>query len=211
MQSPADVLPFRPFRVVSQVTGRRRAAAGFACPIGRRTMTVGGLKALMAAVLCAGLSSSAMSAGEPPDPVRAIEQAFRGGDAARAFERLEQALATRPEQARLRFLQGVMLFESGRQAEAEAVYERLTQDYPELPEPYNNLAVLQAAQGRLDSARELLETALRNDPGYRTARENLGDVLVRLAARAYEQAGSGPVTDLALQRKLQRLRELLAH
>lgn len=166
---------------------------------------------LIPALLCAGLASTVLAAAEPADPVRAIERLFRGGEAAQAFKRLDEALSTQPDQTRLRFLQGVMLSESGRQVEAAAVFERLTQDYPELPEPYNNLAVLQAAAGRLDHARELLEAALRNDPGYRTARENLGDVFIRLAARSYEQASTDARADAGLQRKLQLARQLLAH
>jgi Flp pilus assembly protein TadD len=78
-----------------------------------------------------------------------------------------------------------------------------------LPEPYNNLAVLQAAAGQVDSARALLETALRLDPGYRTAHQNLGDVYVRLAQRAYE-AAAGPRPEPGLQNKLRLARELAA-
>ena len=39
-------------------------------------------------------------------------------------------------------------------------FEQLTEDFPELPEPYNNLAVLYAADGQLDRARAALELAL---------------------------------------------------
>ncbi len=66
---------------------------------------------------------------------------------------------------------------------------------------------MQAAGGQLDRARSLLESALRLDPSYRTAHENLGDVLVRLAQRAYESA-AGPRSDPALQTKLRMVREL---
>jgi Flp pilus assembly protein TadD len=163
--------------------------------------------AALAATLCTAL---ALAAGEPPDVSREIERIFRSGDRSLAFQRVDQAIAAQPDNARLRFLRGVMLSESQREAEAIAVFERLTLDYPDLPEPYNNLAVLHAARGQLDRARELLETALRNDPAYLAARENLGDVFVRLALRAYEAAGSGPRTDASLQRKLRLARELAA-
>jgi Flp pilus assembly protein TadD len=83
----------------------------------------------------------------------------------------------------------------------------MIESFPDLPEPYNNLAVLQAAAGQLDRARALLEIALRMDPSYRTAHENLGDVFVRLAQRAYE-AASGPRSEAALQTKLRLTREL---
>jgi tetratricopeptide (TPR) repeat protein len=87
---------------------------------------------------------------------------------------------------------------------------KLIEDFPDLPEPYNNLAVLQAAQGRVDSARELLETALRHDPGYALAYENLGDVFIRLAQRAFERAGGAGRNDENLQRKLRLTRDLAA-
>lgn len=162
----------------------------------------------VAAALAALVSCAAMAAGDPTDPSREIELLFRGGQQAAAFQRVDQALVAQPDNARLRFLRGVMLSESGRAAEAIEAFERLTRDFPELPEPYNNLAVLQAARGQLDRARELLEAALRNDPAYRAALENLGDVFVRLAQRAYEQAGAITPADAALQRKLRLAREL---
>jgi Flp pilus assembly protein TadD len=136
-----------------------------------------------------------------------IERLLRAGQTVEATQRLERALGTDPRNAELRFLKAVMLAEAGRGNEAAEIYTRLTQEYPELPEPYNNLAVLQAAQGRLDEAREALETALRNDPGYAVAQENLGDIYVRLAARAYERAGS---RSPQAQRKLQLARQLVS-
>jgi tetratricopeptide (TPR) repeat protein len=108
----------------------------------------------------------------------------------------------------MRFLRAVVLSESKRTAEAIDALTRMTEDFPELPEPYNNLAVLQAAQGQVDRARELLETALRHDPTYLTAHENLGDIHVRLALRAYERAAPGGRADATLQRKLRLTRDL---
>ena len=143
-----------------------------------------------------------------PLSAAAIERQFRSGERTQALKQLDQALAQRPRDAGLRFLQTVLLTESGRSADASRLLERLTEDYPELPEPYNNLAVLQAAEGQLDRARSLLETALRLDPSYRTAHQNLGDVLLRLGQRAYESAAAGAPTDPSLQAKLRQLREL---
>lgn len=140
---------------------------------------------------------------------REIEQQFRAGDTRPALQRLDLAVAARPGDAGLRFLQGVLLSETGRTAEAVQVFERMTEDFPDQPEPYNNLAVIEAGKGRLDRARSLLETALRLDPAYHTAHENLGDVFVRLAQRAYEAAG-GPNAEPALRTKLRLVRDLAA-
>lgn len=141
---------------------------------------------------------------------RDIELQFRAGNTDAALQRLDQALASRPGDASLRFLQGVLMSESGRSNDAVAVFERMAEDFPDLPEPYNNLAVIEAGKGRLDRARSLLETALRLDPAYRTAHENLGDVFVRLAQRAYEAAASTPRVEPLLTTKLRLARELAA-
>lgn len=167
------------------------------------------LAVLLGLLLALG-AGQAGAAADPALSAREIEQQFRGGDAAGAMQRLDQALAARPGDARLRFLQGVLLSETDRQTDAAAVFERMTEEFPELPEPYNNLAVLQAAAGQFDRARSLLETALRLDPGYRIAHENLGDVFVRLAQRAYEAAAEGPRVEALLKTKLRLVRELAA-
>jgi Flp pilus assembly protein TadD len=160
-------------------------------------------------LLAASLMAFFAHAADPPvDPARDIERLYRSGDAALATQRLDQALAAQPGSPRLRFLKGVMLSETRREAEAMDVFERLTQDHPDLPEPYNNLAVLHAARGQLDRARELLELALRHDPAYFAALENLGDVFARLAQRAYEKANANPQAEPSLQRKLRMARDL---
>jgi Flp pilus assembly protein TadD len=139
---------------------------------------------------------------------REIEKLFRSGDTAAAMQRADKAVAERPRDATMRFLRAVMLTELHRTGEAIDALTKLTEDFPDLPEPYNNLAVLQAAQGRIDNARELLETALRHDPGYAVALENLGDVFLRLAQRSFERASGAGRNDENLQRKLKVTREL---
>lgn len=158
--------------------------------------------ALAPAVHAAGVAAA------DNDAATQIEHLFRNGQNEQAFARIDSAIQRQPNDPALRFLRGVMLSESRREREATEVFERLTQDFPELPEPFNNLAVLMAAQGRIDRARELLETALRNDPGYRTAQRNLGDVFSRLALRAYEAAAHSVQPDAALQRSLALARQL---
>jgi Flp pilus assembly protein TadD len=163
-------------------------------------------------LVCAANGWSAPAAGPPASSARAqaIEQTFRLGDRAVALQQLGQALADAPGDVHLRFLQAVLLAESGRRAEAALLYERMHQDYPELAEPCNNLAVLHAADGALDSARQLLETAVRLAPDYRVAHQNLGDVMVRLAQRAYQRAADGVPPQAPLQRKLALTAELLS-
>lgn len=108
-----------------------------------------------------------------------------------ALEKVDSYLAAKPKDAKdasVRFLQGVILSEMGRPADAIAVYRKLTEDYPGLPEPYNNLAVLYAQQKQFDKARAALEMALKTHPSYAVAHENLGDIYAQLASQSYDKA-----------------------
>ena len=111
--------------------------------------------------------------------------------------------------ARLRFLHGVVLMDMQRDALALQMFTMLTQDYPQLPEPYNNIAAIHSRAGRWDLARVALETALRNDPSHRTARANLGQVYLMLAARALETLASLGAVEPQQQRQLDAVRALL--
>jgi tetratricopeptide (TPR) repeat protein len=104
------------------------------------------------------------------------------------MSRAEAFLVQKPRDAQMRFLKGLILVEQGKTTEAIAVFTKLTEDFPELPEPYNNLAVLYAANGQYEKARAALDMAIRTNPSYATAYENLGDVHAKLASQAYDKA-----------------------
>lgn len=122
------------------------------------------------------------------DDYAEITQLLRTGKPAEALAKAEQRLAAAPRDPQLRFLRGVAQADSGKPAEAIATFTKLTEEYPELPEPYNNLAVLYANQNQLDKARTALEMAIRTNPSYATAHENLGDIYAKLASQAYNKA-----------------------
>jgi Flp pilus assembly protein TadD len=144
------------------------------------------------------------------DEVAEVQRLLRAGELPAALERAERATAADPQDARLRFLTGVILMDLQRDAAALSVFERLTEDFPELAEPYNNIALLQGRAGKLDEARAALETALRNDPTLRAARVNLGDVYLRLAMRSWETLAGEAPGDAGLQRRLRAAREIVA-
>lgn len=131
------------------------------------------------------------------------------GEAAAALPRIEKAAAANPRDVQLRFLQGVALMDLQRHAEALDHFSRMAQDYPELPDPHNNIALLHARAGRLEQARQALELALRNDPSHRAARSNLGQVYLMLAVQAWELAAAEGPLDTALLRRLEVVRSLL--
>ncbi len=142
------------------------------------------------------------------DDLADVRKLVAAGDLPKALERARQSPEPRP--AALRFQEGVILMDLRRDAEALAQFRRLTEDYPELPDPYNNIALIEARAGRLEEARLALETALRNDPSHVLARANLGEIHLRLAAAAFERAASEAPADAALQRRLRQVRDLLA-
>ena len=148
---------------------------------------------LRSGALAAGIGASAALAAlaataAAADPLAEVQQLYYGGQVAEATRRLDEGLAANANDPTLRFMKGVMLADAKHDAEATAIFEQLTHDYPDLAEPYNNLAALYAADARYDKARAVLEEALRVNPGYATAWENLGDVLVAMASQAYGRA-----------------------
>ncbi|QNM97803.1 nuclear transport factor 2 family protein [Chitinimonas koreensis] len=139
---------------------------------------------LLAAALLACAHVAGAYAGEADD----IAALLGRGDAGSALQRADAAIARAPRDARLRLLRGNALALLGRNAEAIQAYAALSADYPNLPEPYNNLAALYAQQGQLDKARGALQKALQTNPAYATAHANLADVYAKLAAQAYDKA-----------------------
>jgi tetratricopeptide (TPR) repeat protein len=118
-----------------------------------------------------------------------------------ALTQLDARIASNPHDAQARFKRGTVLAHLGRDDEAIAAFTELTQLYPELPEPYNNLASLYAKHGRLSEARAALETATQVNPNYGLAYENLGDLYLRMADAAYRRAqGLGKASATTSQR-----------
>jgi Flp pilus assembly protein TadD len=160
------------------------------------------------ALLLAGFALALAARAQGVDDFVAARAALRAGDLPAAAAAVDRMLAARPGDERARFLKGVILSEQGRTNEAFDVFFALTQDHPELAEPYNNLAVIYAGRGEYERAREALEAAIRANPDYATAYENLGDVHARLAARAYGKAIELDAANRSARAKLALAREL---
>ncbi len=153
--------------------------------------------------LAAGLSGAAHA-----DDYADTLQLLRAGKLVEAQAKTDAFLTTKPRDPQMRFLKGVIQRDSGKVNEAIATFSKLTEDYPELPEPYNNLAVLYAGQSQFDKARAALEQAIRTNPSYATAHENLGDVYAKLASQAYNKALQLDSGNTAVQPKLALIREI---
>jgi tetratricopeptide (TPR) repeat protein len=153
---------------------------------------------------------SQMHAGFAANSYDDASKLFKQRNYAEALEKIETAVAANPRDARARFLKGLILTEQGKPADAIKVFTSLTEDYPELPEPYNNLAVLYASQGQYDKARKSLEMAIRTHPSYAIAHENLGDVYAKMASEAYDKALQLDRGNAAAQTKLAMIKDLFS-
>lgn len=152
-------------------------------------------------ILCA---SQIAYAGDIEDANRLFKQ----GQHSQALDKLNSYLANEPKDAQGRFLKGLIFTEQGKTTDAIKIFSALTEDYPELPEPYNNLAVLYASQGQYEKAKLALEMAIRTHPSYATAHENLGDIYARMASQAYDRALQLDRSNTDTQTKLAMIKEL---
>jgi len=166
------------------------------------------LHSLSRTVLGAALALVLMGAAHADDYAD-VNQLLRQGKASEALVKADTYIAGKPRDPQMRFLRGVILSEQGKQADATVAFTQLTQDFPELPEPYNNLAALYAAQSQFEKARVALEMAIRLNPNYATAYENLGDVHLRLAAQSYNKAQSFATANASVAPKLTLVRQII--
>lgn len=143
------------------------------------------------------------------DNLPEVQRLIKQGQYPQALEKVDAYLSSRPKDAQGRFLKGLIYTEMNKPADAISVFTKLSEDYPELPEPYNNLAVLYAQQKQYDKARTALEMAIRTHPSYAIAYENLGDVYAKLASQAYDKALQLDNSNSTTQNKLALIRDLI--
>lgn len=142
------------------------------------------------------------------DEIQEANKLFKQGQQEQALEKLDSILATKPKDAQARFLKGLIYTDQGKTAEAIKIFSALTEDYPDLPEPYNNLAVLYAGQGQYEKAKVALEAAIRTHPSYATAHENLGDIYAKMASQAYDRALQLDKSNTSTATKLEMIKDL---
>jgi tetratricopeptide (TPR) repeat protein len=179
----------------TRLLSRRRPVA--AAARSARALALAGATLGLAGTLFA-LPAGAQAIIDPPPPAplqtpqqaseSAINKLVDAGKFNDALAKIDDHLKQYPRDAQVRFTRGRVLMEMGRNAEAIDAFTALTQDFPELPEPFNNLAALYAQAGEYDKARAALESAIRNNPSFAVAYSNLGDIYAKLAQQAYQKA-----------------------
>jgi Flp pilus assembly protein TadD len=126
-----------------------------------------------------------------------------------AISTLDKLTAERPREPQARFVKGIALTDAGKADEAIVMFRGVLNEYPELPEPRNNLAVIYAQKGDFAMARDELEAAIVAAPDYVIAYENLADVYARLAVANYEKAIARDARNRTALPKLKLVREAL--
>lgn len=176
------------------VSGLRPVAA--AARSARALALAGATLGLAGTLFALPAGAQAITDPPPPAPLQTPQQASESainklvdaGKFSDALTKIDAHLKQYPRDAQVRFTRGRVLMEMGRNPEAIDDFTALTQDFPELPEPFNNLAALYAQAGEYDKARAALESAIRNNPGFAVAYSNLGDIYAKLAQQAYQKA-----------------------
>lgn len=143
-------------------------------------------------------------------PHNDVRKLLRQAKYPQALQLLNKALATNPRDPQMRFWQGFVFEQLGQPDMALQVYLDLTREYPELAEPFNNLGVIYAAKGDYPNAKASLDAALRANPNYASAHENMGDLLVNMARQSYERSLAIDAKQRGLTQKIERLTPVLA-
>ncbi|MCJ7798297.1 MAG: tetratricopeptide repeat protein, partial [Polaromonas sp.] len=117
-----------------------------------------------------------------------VAKLLHAGQLEAAMERAEDFLSRQPHDAQMRFVKGLILTEKHKVADAISIFTGLSEDFPDSPEPFNNLAVLLAGNGDFEKARVALDAAIRTHPTYATAYQNMNHVRASLTGAANHQS-----------------------
>ena len=141
-----------------------------------------GISILGAFVLLSSFSSNAKN------NIEEIKLLLKSGKYYRAETIIKNDIENNLNDPELLFYKGIIETNLGKNNEAIDTFRELTERFPELPEPFNNLAVLYAEKGQYRLAKEILEQAIKTNPSYLTAHINLGDIFTKMASESYNKA-----------------------
>lgn len=142
-------------------------------------------------------------------PHNDVRKLLRQAKYPQALILVNKALATNPRDPQMRFWQGFIFEQLGQPDMALQAYLDLTREYPELAEPFNNLGVIYASKGDYPNAKAALENALRANPNYAAAHENMGDLLVNMARQSYERSLTIEPKQRGISQKIEQIKPVL--
>ncbi len=121
-------------------------------------------------------------------PAEGIRQALAAGQLEQAAKLVQQEKQRLPQDAELRFLEGVVQAQQGQTDKAIETFRKLVESHPGIVEAHNNLGVLYASKGRLEEARKALEAGMLTHGSYAALHRNLADVQSQLVKQTYAKA-----------------------
>ena len=142
-------------------------------------------------------------------PHNDVRKLLRQAKYTQALLLVNKALATNPRDPQMRLWLGFIFEQLGQPDMALQVYLDLTREYPELAEPFNNLGVIYAAKGDYPNAKAALDNALRANPNYAAAHENMGDLLVNMARQSYERSLTIEPKQRGISQKIEQIKPVL--
>lgn len=140
--------------------------------------------ALLAALLVVAMPVAALQEAEQAKIV-ALMQA---GQAEAASKALDEALAKTPDDFQLRYLKALSMMDRNLFAEAAAHLDKMIASFPGVAALHNNRGVARTRLSQYTAAAQDFEEALRLEPTYAMASENLGMVYANLADLAMSSA-----------------------
>ncbi|MDO4434899.1 MAG: tetratricopeptide repeat protein [Cardiobacteriaceae bacterium] len=138
-----------------------------------------------------------------------VESMAQNGQATEALALLETRLTQAPNDAKASYLKGLILMQLGRRENAEAWFLSMRQQFPKLPQPYNALAVIYQAQGKLIEAELILRELSQAHPEQKNVHRNRGEIYLQLAQSAFEKAHQQNPDDAMINERLEALSKLL--
>ena len=134
------------------------------------------------------VTAAPLAPDTPISTPKAIQKLASEGKLKEALTAVNQYLDVNSQDGAMLFLKAQLLAKLGQTDDAINLLEGMTERFPEMVAPYNDLAVLYAKQNRLDDARKTLEMAIAVQPNFATAYENLADLYTALARQAIAHA-----------------------
>ena len=153
------------------------------------------------AVMLGAAALPAMAAYEYDEPrneterVALIDRLIVEKEYRDALKQIDLALKANSRNVQLQFKRAVIYSRMGNNRRAKEAFNDLISRYPEIVEPYNNLAAIYASEGNLSKARDLLNKATTVNPNFAMSYENLADLELQspdpdlnMALQNYEKA-----------------------
>ena len=138
---------------------------------------------------------------------QAAESLATNGNPELALRQLDARLASAPEDRKAAYLKGLILMQLRKSAEAERWFRMMQSNFPDMPQPYNALAVIYDGRGDLPAARQILQELLERHPDQHGARVNLGNIYLKLARQEFEKALKEKPDDAMIRKKLKAIQE----